>query len=47
MDCDEVITGESDEEVIRKAAQHGAQRHNLQNISDDMKKRLRGLIKNA
>jgi predicted small metal-binding protein len=45
MDCDEVITGQNDEEVLRKAVEHGRARHNMM-VSDELKSRLRPLIKN-
>jgi predicted small metal-binding protein len=45
MDCDEVITGQSDEEVLRKAVEHGRASHGMA-VGEDLKKRLKPLIKN-
>jgi predicted small metal-binding protein len=47
FDCDAVVTGATDEEVIRKAREHGAQKHNMQQMSPDQERALRARIKTA
>jgi predicted small metal-binding protein len=45
-DCPSQITGETDDEVIRNAQQHGMKAHNRQPRADDAQK-LRPMIKNV
>ncbi len=47
FNCDYVMTGNTDEDVIRQARQHGAQKHNVQQLSPDMERQLKTKIKNA
>ena len=46
-DCDTVITGRDDNEVMQKAEQHAKTKHNMQSMKPEDKQRLRGLIKSA
>jgi predicted small metal-binding protein len=45
MDCDEVIRGESEEDVIRRAADHARRDHHQDDqFSDQFKRQLRAQI---
>lgn len=46
MDCDAVITGASDEEVLQKAAAHAATAHKMQ-ATPEMAAQAKRLIKSA
>ena len=39
-DCDFVIRGETEEDILRKAAEHGRKEHGITEITPDMKKKL-------
>lgn len=43
-DCDFVARGESVEEVMRQAGQHGREKHGLTNIPPEMLQKARTLI---
>ena len=48
FDCDEVMSGETEEEVMRKGAEHGRQVHGMsdEQLSDPSTgERIRGLIR--
>lgn len=45
--CDGVVTGQTDEEVMTKAAEHVRNKHGMKSVDDATKKRLRAQIKNA
>jgi predicted small metal-binding protein len=48
MDCDEIIRGESEDEVVIKAAEHARQVHGMteEQLSDpDAEQRVRSLIR--
>ena len=45
--CDGVLTGQTDDEVMTKAAEHVRDKHNMQTIDDATRKKIRGQIKNA
>jgi predicted small metal-binding protein len=44
--CNWEVTGQNDDEIVRKAMQHGRSAHQL-NPSQDDEKKVRTLIKNA
>jgi predicted small metal-binding protein len=44
FDCKAEIRGETEEEVLRKAAEHGKKVHNLE-VTPEMATQVRGLIK--
>jgi predicted small metal-binding protein len=41
------MQGENDDEVLRRAREHGQKAHNIQQISGDMERQLRQRIKNV
>jgi predicted small metal-binding protein len=45
-DCDAVLTGRDDEEVIAKAKEHVKQ-HGMKEWNADLEQKVRGIIKNA
>jgi len=47
FDCDEVIQGEDDQEIMAKAGEHGRQVHGMDEIDEEMGERLRALIHEA
>jgi predicted small metal-binding protein len=47
MNCDFVMEGKDDDEIMRKAREHGAKTHGIQNVSPEMEKDLRKQIKNV
>jgi predicted small metal-binding protein len=47
IDCDYVMEGKTDDEVIQKAKEHGAKSHGISEISGDMERQLRGRIKSV
>jgi predicted small metal-binding protein len=47
FNCDFVMQGASEDEVIQKAREHGAKQHGIQQLSPDMERKLRGRIRNA
>jgi predicted small metal-binding protein len=50
MDCDELIRGETQDEVVLKAVEHGRQAHGMseEQLSDPkLEERLRSLIREA
>lgn len=44
VDCDFVARGETEEEVLRKASEHGRQFHNKE-VTPDMEARMRTAIR--
>jgi predicted small metal-binding protein len=44
FECDENIEGETDDEVMAKAAEHARDVHGVTEIDEDMGAQLRGLI---
>ena len=46
FDCDEVVTGETDDEVMQKGGQHGLQVHGLKEseMTPEMREKARSLI---
>lgn len=49
FDCDEVVRGETEDEVMQKASQHGMQVHGMQesDMTPELTDRVRTLIRNA
>lgn len=45
VDCDFVVRGETEEELFRKALEHGRAAHGMKEISEDLKQKMRGLIR--
>jgi predicted small metal-binding protein len=43
-DCDWETTGNTDDEIVEKAAQHGREKHGLKNITDEIKDKVRSSI---
>jgi len=46
-DCQEVVRGESDDEVMQKAAEHAASAHGMTEMNAEMDQKLRALIHDA
>jgi predicted small metal-binding protein len=46
FDCDAVVQGESDDEVLAQAGPHAEQEHRVQ-VTSEMKQQLAGLIHDA
>ena len=47
FDCDGVIQAQTEEEVLKKAADHARTVHNLQEITDDVVAKVRSVIRDA
>ena len=47
MQCDKVMRGNSDEEVLRQASAHAAKEHGIDHMTPDMEQSLRQKIKNV
>jgi predicted small metal-binding protein len=47
FECDHVIQGEDDQEVMSKAAQHARETHDLPEIDEETGQKLRSLIHDA
>lgn len=47
MDCNAVIRGQSEDEVMKKAVEHARSVHGLQKIDDQMAKKVKSLIRTA
>lgn len=45
IDCDYVVRGETEEELFRKALEHGKQFHGMTELSEDLKHKMRALIR--
>jgi predicted small metal-binding protein len=46
-DCDEVIRGESEEEVMRRATEHARREHHQDSISEQQSRQMRARIHDA
>lgn len=46
-DCQHMMEGENDEEVMRKAREHGQSAHGMKELAPDMERNLRAHIKNV
>ncbi len=44
FDCEGVIRAETEEEVLKKAAEHAKSEHNLEEISDEVVEKIRAAI---
>jgi predicted small metal-binding protein len=50
LDCDQVIRGETEEEVMQKGAEHGKSAHGMTDVQlndPQMQQKVRGLIRDA
>ena len=49
FDCDYVVRGETDEEVMKNGAEHAMKDHGMkeEDITPEMKQKIRGLIRTA
>jgi Predicted small metal-binding protein len=49
FDCDYVVEGETEEEILQKGAEHGKSAHGLtkEDCTPEFKEKLKGLIKTA
>ena len=47
FECDETIEGETDDEVMSKAAEHAREVHGVNEIDEEMGTQLRSLIHEA
>jgi predicted small metal-binding protein len=47
FECDETIEGESDDEVMSKAADHAREAHGLDEVDEETSAKLRSLIHEA
>ena len=49
FDCDYVVTGETEEEVMKKGAEHAMKDHGMkeEDITPEMKQKIRGLIRSS
>jgi predicted small metal-binding protein len=47
FECQAVIQGENDQEVMAKAAQHARDAHGMNEIDEEMGQKLRSLIHDA
>lgn len=45
VDCDFVVRGETEEELFRKALEHGREYHGMTEIPQDLKDKMRKLIR--
>ena len=45
VDCDFVARGETEEELFRKALEHGKAAHGMKEIPEDLKDKMRALIR--
>lgn len=47
FDCEGVIQGENDDEVMRQASEHGRQTHNLKDsdMTPDLMQKIKGAIR--
>ncbi len=45
VDCDFVVRGETEEELFRKALEHGREFHGMTEIPEDLKQKMRALVR--
>jgi len=45
VDCDFVVRGETEEELFRKALEHGRKFHGMKEINQELKEKMRSLIR--
>ena len=46
-DCDFVVKGKDDDEVMRKAAAHARRDHHMQTVPPDLERRARSVIRES
>lgn len=46
-DCDFLVRAETEEEVLEVAGGHAARKHGMKEISPDVQKKMKSLIKNV
>ncbi len=46
FDCDGVIRAETEEEILKKAAEHAQTVHNLKELSEEVVEKVRAAIRN-
>jgi len=44
-DCDFKVSGKDEDDVLEKAARHGKEKHGIENLTDDLKGKVRSLIR--
>ena len=47
VDCDFTICAKTEDELFRKAAEHGRKEHNMKEIPNDLKEKVRSLIRDV
>lgn len=47
VDCDYVATGQTDDEVLRNASEHGKKTHGIKDFTIEMKNKLTSLIRDV
>jgi predicted small metal-binding protein len=47
FNCDYIMEGKNDDEVMAKARDHGAKQHGLSKLTPEQEQQLRGRIKNV
>lgn len=47
IDCNFVARGQSEDEVMKVAAEHGKQKHGMAQITPDLQRKMRSLIHDA
>jgi predicted small metal-binding protein len=49
FDCDHIVKGETDEEVLKNGMEHAKNDHNMkeEDITSEMKEKIRGLIRSS
>ena len=49
FDCDYIVKGETEEEVLKNGMEHAKKDHNMteEDITPEMKEKIRGLIHNS
>ena len=45
FDCDGVVRGETEEEVLRKVAEHAKAVHNLETVTDEVVQKVRQVMR--
>jgi len=45
VDCDYIARGQTNEEVMKNAAEHGRQKHGMQSIPPELQQKMKSLIR--
>ena len=45
VDCDFVARGETEEDIFRQCAKHGKEAHGMEEITPDLRAKMRGFIR--